>query len=168
MKPLILQPTSLAQWHALVNEAEANCALELGEEVESYLVFLLMRFAGKPDVAASIMALEFLEGMHANGQVRSERLRDVGDKCLLFAGLFPGVAERRRLQDSYFIDLGQNAYYLLSVLSPHQLAALYQHLSEKFLPMREVLKAMRIQRESVPLCIDTIVNFKMVGKRILH
>lgn len=144
MTTLLLQPTSTAEWHALVNEAEVNCHLELGEDLESYLVFLLMRFAGKPELTQGIMALEFLDALHKHGHSRSEQLRDVGDKCLLFAGLFPGLAKRRRLQINYFIDLGRNAYYVLSSVGPHEFTDLYAQLSEEFSSMREVLLAMRI------------------------
>ena len=45
MSELYLQPTPVAQWHALVNEAQLGCDVELGEELESYLVFMLMRFS---------------------------------------------------------------------------------------------------------------------------
>lgn len=39
MKKLILHPTELSQWHALVNEAQATTDLILNESTESYLVF---------------------------------------------------------------------------------------------------------------------------------
>ena len=45
MNKIILHPTETSQWHALVNEAQAASRLILNEDTESYLVFLLMRFA---------------------------------------------------------------------------------------------------------------------------
>ena len=49
MNKLILHPTDISQWHALVNEAQAATRLILNENTESYLVFLLMRFSqGSP------------------------------------------------------------------------------------------------------------------------
>ena len=44
MTRLILEPTSVAQWQALVREAQSECNCNLDETLESYLVFLLMRF----------------------------------------------------------------------------------------------------------------------------
>lgn len=157
MSELLLQPTSTAHWHALVNEAEALCSLQLNEELESYLVFLLMRFVQKPEMVNSILALEFLKGIHAHGSIRSDRLRDVGDKCLIFSGLFPGIAKRRRLHHRYFIDLGQNAYYVLAGLSQQELANMYNCISEQFEAMRNVLEAMRGEAEIMPKALQALL-----------
>src|SRR3990167_10994247 len=107
MARLILGPTSMAQWQKLILEAEQACAVNLDEHVESYLVFLLMRFIEKPEMVTSVLGLEFLEGTQDLSRAREEKLRDVGDKCLLFSGLFPGRAERRCVKVSYFVQLGQ-------------------------------------------------------------
>ena len=86
MESLVLHPTATAQWHALVNEAESLRHIQLGEELESYLVFLLMRFTEKPEMAHSVLAMDFLDSVKAAGAERRDKLQDVGDKCLLFAG----------------------------------------------------------------------------------
>ena len=52
MKSLVLQPTDTAQWHALVAEAQHACQHTLTETLESYLVFMLMRFTGRHDLVA--------------------------------------------------------------------------------------------------------------------
>ncbi len=92
MNSLVIYPTDTAQWYALVNEAEVALNDLLGEEVESYLVFLLMRFSAKPEIARSVLAIDFLESEQAAKSQRYQRLRDVGDKSLLLSGLFPLVA----------------------------------------------------------------------------
>ncbi len=53
---LIVHPTDLAQWHALINEAQAMRSLQLAEDLESYVVFLLMRFTSRPEIASTILA----------------------------------------------------------------------------------------------------------------
>lgn len=93
MKQLILHPTDISQWHALVNEAQAATRLILNENTESYLVFLLMRFSQGTKLIESVVALDFLESMRKPRQLQVELLRDVGDKSLLFCGLFPGIAK---------------------------------------------------------------------------
>src|SRR5437899_10481277 len=113
MSRLIIQPTEIAQWQELIKEAENSSQLVLNEELESYLVFLLIRFTGQPQLAKSVLALEFLENSRCLGQKQQEELRNVGDKCLLISGLFPGRAQRRRVKISYFVQLGQNAYVAL-------------------------------------------------------
>jgi hypothetical protein len=142
MKPLVLQPTDLAQWHALVSEAQQACDLNLDEALESYLVFLLMRFADKPELARKIMALEFLEAQRRASQ-KTEMLRDVGDQCLLFSGLFPQIAEKRMVRVSYFVRIGRTAYDQLASLVDHQSELLYSGLAEAFVAVMDVLQAMR-------------------------
>lgn len=143
MKKLIIHPTEMSQWHALVNEAQAATSLVLDENTESYLVFLLMRFSQGPKLIESVLALDFLESMQALPQRKIELLRDVGDKSLLFCGLFPGIAEKRHLNLSYFIDMGQTAYLTVSELEERQSADLYLQLSIKFLNLQQILQAMR-------------------------
>ena len=100
----------MAQWQKLILEAEQACAVNLNEETESYLVFLLMRFIEKPQMVSSVLGLEFLEGSQDFSHAREEKLRDVGDKCLLLSGLFPGRAEHRCVDISYFIKFDMNQY----------------------------------------------------------
>lgn len=143
MSHLILQPTITAQWQTLVKEAESNSHLVLSEELESYLVFLLVRFTIKPEIAKSVLGLDFLHCAHATGQQKHDELRDVGDKCLLIAGLFPGRAQRRRVHISYFVELGQSAYTVLGNMSKQKLAELYQSLGEGFVSLMDTLHGVR-------------------------
>jgi len=143
MQPLVLHPTSTAQWRELVQEAARHVDRPLDEDVESYLVFLLMRFTGDVALASRTMALEYLQGLLASGRVRRDRLRDVGDQCLLFSGLFPQVARRRRVQVHYFVELGRGAYDQLAAEPAHSLGAIFRALAEGFVPLMDVLQAMR-------------------------
>jgi hypothetical protein len=143
MKKLILHPTDISQWHALVNEAQAATRLILNENTESYLVFLLMRFSQGPKLIESVVALDFLESMHKPRQLQLESLRDVGDKSLLFCGLFPGIAEQRHVSLSYFSDMGQAAYLTAGELQDNQTADLYFQLSAQFSTLQQILQAMR-------------------------
>ncbi|MEA2080483.1 MAG: hypothetical protein U9P00_11615 [Pseudomonadota bacterium] len=142
MKPLVLQPTDVAQWYALVNEAQAACQCNLDEPLESYLVFLLMRFAERPDLAGRVMALEFLQAQRETEQITMQ-LRDVGDQCLLFSGLFPQLAERRLVKVSYFVGIGQAAYDQLASRVDRHSDRLYGRLAEAFVAIMDVLQAMR-------------------------
>ena len=107
MAELILEPTPQAQWQALVQEAQSACDRCLDETLESYLVFLLMRFASRPQCMARIMAEDYLNSQTLTGEQRAGMLREVGDHCLLFSGLFPQLAERRLVRVSYFVNIGQ-------------------------------------------------------------
>jgi hypothetical protein len=143
MSRLILEPTSQAQWQTLVHEAQTACDRNLDETLESYLVFLLMRFIDRPAFTARIMAEDYLQSQQLQGTHRLERLRDVGDHCLLFSGLFPRLAERRLVRVSYFVNIGRSSYHQLSDAVDRRRAALYGHLSEAFIVLMDVLHAMR-------------------------
>ena len=149
MTKLILHPTDMSQWHALVNEAQATTNLILNENTESYLVFLLMRFSQTTQLIESVMALDFLESMHRAGKRQVELLREVGDKSLLFCGLFPGMAVKRHVRLAYFSELGQAAYLTVSELEERESAPLYLELSSQFTVLQSILQAMR--GSSMPL-----------------
>ncbi len=143
MRNLILHPTDMSQWYALVNEAQAATRLVLHESTESYLVFLLMRFSQKTQWVESVIAMDFLESMHSGGKRQRELLREVGDKSLLLCGLFPGIAERRHVTLDYFSGMGRAAYLTAGELEERSLAELYFQLSEQFISMQSILQAMR-------------------------
>lgn len=143
MKQLILHPTDISQWHALVNEAQAATRLVLNENTESYLVFLLMRFSQGPKLIESVVALDFLESVRKPRPLQVQLLKDVGDKSLLFCGLFPGIAKKRHVSLNYFSDMGQAAYLSVGELQESQTADLYFQLSAQFITLKQILQAMR-------------------------
>lgn len=143
---LIVEPTSLAQWYDLVCQAEGESAIRLQTDLESYLVFLLMRFVDHPEWVKSILAMEFLEGTQWSDKTK-DTLQSVGDKCLLFAGLFAEQAEKRRVQRSYFVYLGQSAYGTLAGHAYRMRADLYYALSDGFVALMDVLQTIRAMRE---------------------
>ncbi|KTC65702.1 Uncharacterised protein (plasmid) [Legionella adelaidensis] len=163
MNKLILHPTDTCQWHALVNEAQAATSLVLNENTESYLVFLLMRFSQKTKLLESVIALDFLESMHRTGRRQVELLQEVGDKSLLFCGLFPGMASRRNVSLDYFSEMGQAAYLTVGDLHAKEVAKLYYQLSKQFLTMQQVLQAMRGEYFKL-----TEVNNIILSKGVLH
>lgn len=161
MNRIILHPTETSQWHALVNEAQAACHLILNENTESYLVFLLMRFIHETQWIDSVVALDFLHAMHGTRRVKTELLREVGDKSLLFSGLFSEMAEKR-VSVSYFTDLGQAAYLSVGELYEEpQVAKLYYELSHQFLMMQQILQTIRGQPDiSQQIILETTFQLK--------
>ncbi|KTC68889.1 hypothetical protein Lbir_2422 [Legionella birminghamensis] len=162
MKKLILHPTELSQWHALVNEAQATTDLILNESTESYLVFLLMRFSQGTKLIESVVALDFLESMQSKKHKQVELLRDVGDKSLLFCGLFPGMAEKRHVSLSYFSNMGKAAYLTVGELQENQSAELYFQLSYEFSTLQQILQAMRCEYLHIQQLDSIVVSGKEV------
>lgn len=148
MTNLVLHPTSTAQWHALVSEAEHSAGCVLTEDVESYLVFLLMRFTNRPHMLTKVLALDYLNSDSAPERTRNETLRDIGDHCLLFSGLFPQHAERRRVKVSYFVGLGRSAYQQISDSPVAQNADIFAELSREFVALMDILQTIRELRTS--------------------
>lgn len=146
MSKLVVQPTSTAQWHDLVSEAEAASGCLLDQDIESYLVFLLMRFTNKPHMVSRVLGLDYLQAGAAGKHVNQEKLRDVGDHCLLFSGLFPHQAEKRLVKISYFVELGRVAYHQVAELTSDLMGETYAGLSREFVSMMDVLQTMRTLR----------------------
>lgn len=142
---LIQESTSIAQWYELVNEAQEYLGNRLEIDLESYLVFLLQRFTNRPDLTQSILALEYLESLEISGQQKMDRLRDIGDKCVIFTGFFPELAGKRHVTVSYFVDIGQRAYSYLSL--QHRLGVLttelYELLRLRFIQLVDLLFSIR-------------------------
>lgn len=146
MKGLVLHPTELSQWQAIVNEAQVNTHLILNENMESYLVFLLLRFSQGPKLINSIIALDFLNSVKTDANQQIERLREVGDKSLLFSGLFPELAKKRNLSLNYFSDMGQFAYFAASGFQDNEWGDLFNQLGQQFLILQKVLHGLRMQK----------------------
>ena len=160
MPDIKLQPTSTAHWHELVCDAEEKSHRHLGEEVQSYLVFLLQRFLSKPEIASRILALDYLKGLRESGYRQIEKLREVGDICLLHAGLYPQRARRRLVDANYYVDLGIGAYYQLHHNTYHQQGRLYERLYESFVPAMDVLQTIRGFENEYPL-YDALTAYEL-------
>ena len=130
-------------WQSLVHEAGERLHAPLDESRESYLVFVLLRYQRDDSLLARTLALEWFAAQANVGSARADALRDVGDRCLLIAGLFPGLAERRRVGVDYFIDLGRGAYLEVAQASRDAYAALFEQLARSYRELVRTLRAMR-------------------------
>lgn len=147
MSETIRKGTPAQVWQALVQEAGERAGRPLDEASESYLVFLLLRYQREPWLLAHIFGMDWMEAQTLVGSARTEGLRDVGDRCLVVAGLFPGLAERRRVSVDYFIDIGRSAYQGVADASRHAYATLYRQLSRRYRELVGTLDAMRSLQE---------------------
>ena len=147
-KRFILDSSELAQWHTLVHEAERDYGCRLDENMQSYLVFTLMRFARDQQLNSTALAIDYLNSHRLPLNLRSEQLRDIGDQCLLVAGLYPQSAEKRQVGASYYVDLGRSAYHHVSTVTQQGIAELYQQLAESFILLMDLL--LTIRQYSIP------------------
>ena len=148
MSDIPMKATATSQWRDLVKEAMDYNGVSLDEELESYLVFLLMRYMQETTLTSKVMALEYLRGQQSSGSQRNECMRDVGDQCLLFSGLYPQLAQRRLVKISYYVKMGRSAYASLSGLTQSAIANMYSHLAESFVLLMDTLQAMRCMNDA--------------------
>lgn len=129
----------MALWYDLVRDGARRVETTLPEAVESYLIFVLLRHQRDAALAGRILALERLDAEDRTGQARADALRDIGDRCLLIAGLFPRLAERRRVGPEYYATLGRGAYAGVAAVTRAGYAELFAQLAQAFNAMRRVL-----------------------------
>ena len=137
-------------WQALVHEAATRGGTPLDDTRESYLVFVLLRYQRDDTLLARTQALDWFGAQLQCGTPRADALRDVGDRCLLIAGLYPGLATRRRVQADYFIEMGRGAYLEVAEASRHAYATLFEQLARSYRELVRTLRAMRASPD-VPL-----------------
>jgi hypothetical protein len=130
-------------WQALVQEAGERAGHRLDEWREAHLVFVLLRYQSDGDLLARTQALGWLHAQDQVGQWRNECLQRVGDECLLIAGLFPALAQRRHVSVDYFVGLGRGAYRELAECSARETSSFYAALARSYQQMVQVLRALR-------------------------
>lgn len=150
-------------WRDAVKGAEDRCRVHLHEEIEAYLVSLLIRFSTKPELAKSMVATEFLRAMQEKDMLRRYSLAEVGDQCLLFSGLFPGIAERRQVKVKYFVDIGRSAY---ANISAHA-SDIYGSLAMQFVMLMDVLQSVNQRHILMPFEAYELWH-ELGSKRALH
>jgi len=138
-------------WQELVQEAARHAGHPLDEARESHLVFVLLRFQRDAQLLSHTHGMDWLAALERVGTARTDSLRDVGDRCLLVAGLFPQLAERRRVSVGYYIDIGRAAYQGVADTSRRAYAALYEQLAASYRELVRTLSTMR--RLDVPVML---------------
>lgn len=156
---LLIHATPNALWQSVIQSAIADCELKLSADLEAYLISLLMRYTNKPEVVQQIFATAFLEALQSETTLRNISLKDVGDQCLLFAGLFPQAAERRHVKLIYFVDLGRSAYTAIS----NEANDLFTTLALQFVPLMDILQSIRHHPQLLPL--DAYEQWQELGSK---
>jgi hypothetical protein len=149
MSKLLLQPTEIAQWWSAINQAQQDSSTLLEEPIESYLVFMLQRNTQQQALQGAL-AEEYLTATTYPAHQREQKLRVVGDKSLLLAGLFPGQAARRHVPLRYFTAIGQASYSMIAQHADDNL--LFERLADEFTLITQVLRALR-----EPLVVDELL-----------
>lgn len=150
MATMVTTGAAAQLWVSELRRAQDRLHLHLSEDQESYLVFTLIRHARDAGLGARIMALELFAALEAGRATGDDHLRDVGDRCLLIAGLFPNLRQRRRVDAGYYQAVGRTAYGLLGERAGSVLAGLYAELAERYADLVRVLLGLRVDAGQYP------------------
>ncbi|HEX4045677.1 MAG TPA: hypothetical protein VHZ76_08445 [Gammaproteobacteria bacterium] len=144
---VLTNSSTITLWQEAIQFAENRCQVTLQPDLETYLIALLMRYSNQPEVAKRVLATAFLEAAAQQRLQRQVSLQHVGDECLLLAGLFPKIVERKQVKISYFVNLGQTAYSAIS----QKANDLYGLLALQFVVLMDVLQSIHQNADLMPL-----------------
>lgn len=142
-----MNPTTPSHWLTLVSQAKISTGSIISEQAENYLIGLLTHFSAKPLTMARALAFDFLSDPAMQAKSLAEQLKGIGDHCLLFAGLFPHYAERRKIRLGQMVELGQHAYRQLHESAPFEHGGQYADLAREFVTLMDLLHSIRELRD---------------------
>lgn len=136
-----------------ISEAMQNQKIEVGEDIEFYLVNLLCEFihpgkletfTGELDALETPLAMMLKQAVEAPPAQRMKILKYLGDTSLYFAGFFQDYFNRKTFDIGYYIALGQSAYGSVSTLmrdthGDKHFGEMFTSLSERFPHLVEVV-----------------------------
>ena len=136
-----------------VSKAIVNQKVQIGDDLEFYLVNLLCEFivpgkletlAGEMSALETPLAIMLKEAMEAPPATRLKIFKYLGDTSLYFAGFFQDYFNRKTYDISYYIALGSSAYNNVSVLmrdhhGDDQFTVMYNGLADRFRDLVEVV-----------------------------
>lgn len=151
---LTIEPTEIATWLSFIRKGEEIARKNLHEDLESFLVFTLMRFVKRNDLFSFTLALEYLRASTEQvGKKKEHTLSEVGDVSLILAGLYPERAKKLNVSSEYFSNMGKLAFTELaqnfSERGLHGMKQLYLRAGSGFIEMTEILQATRKEGPSV-------------------
>jgi len=126
--PLYTRET--AGWYALINRAQAESNSYFHKDVEDYLVHLLAY------VDSELTNVHY-RSSEANGlfpytpkQQRLAKIKNIGEQCLLIAGLFPDHANLTGIPLLFMMERGYSAYRELADATPE--VSLYSNIADNY------------------------------------
>ena len=125
-----------------VERAMQRQRVETSEWTVYYLVNLLasqVRAERNSAAADEPLGMRLMRAMQAADETSRQDLRQIGDAALFLVGFFGDSLQRRFVDIGYYVAIGGNAYRRLSELDSDAFADVFGELSEKFVPVVDVL-----------------------------
>jgi hypothetical protein len=132
------QPYIRASWE-IVMECENRSKVNLDEELEAYLVYMVARNFRNPDFPPDVICLEFTKA-----RTRDD-FRQIGDSCLIVDAW--DVRRARLTSQDYYEKLGQAAY-AYAAMATRPIDELFQRIAREFSCLSKVLAGVKPQLDS--------------------
>ncbi len=133
MRQISITVTETAHWHALIGKAEHNARQLLPQGIEDYLVRLFMRFEQDETIV-------FQDKQNQENTVSvEEKLRRLGDQCLMLCGFYPEASEEYGIAIEEFISMGIESYKKLAALEYGENEMIFEYMSENFVQVSDLL-----------------------------
>lgn len=149
---LIIAQSTQAYFQEILLKAMAKSNIAITEESQAYLVHLLNEFSRSDRAFAGVdhgekpILVDMLERAYDAEEREALRIfRHLGDTSLYLLGFFKEFYKTGIVSDTYYRDMGAQAYYQASSLSrayAAQNAALFQELSDNFANLVKLLELM--------------------------
>lgn len=146
-----LHIASTAPWRALLTHAQVAAGLQLTHEVEEHLVNLLLKYVDN-DLAPLALDDNLEESV---GRPSFWAQLEVGDQCLLCAGLLPEQVIHKGLPVSHLVRVGRDAY---REFSNERGSKLHHVLADEFVRAMDTLQMLRVLQDG-DTCIDGLNAF---------
>ena len=140
-----------AVWHALMTKSQLVSKIQLPHPIEVYISDLVIRTMQ----ARSIQAEQAVESLLFDSEQND--LHQIGDECLVLAGLMPERAIQEEIPVSYFVNVAYRAY---SQLGDDSGERIYAALAENLIDCIDVLHTLR-ELEVGGSCIDPLNAFEL-------
>ena len=125
-----------------VERAMRRHRVQTSEWTVYYLVNLLASqvwAAKSPGAEDEPLGLRWIRAMQAGDGSNRQDLRQIGDQALFVVGFFGDSLHRRFVDVGYYVSIGGRAYRRLAELDSDAFADVFGELSEKFVPVVDVL-----------------------------
>jgi len=138
--------TPMSEWYDIVQQSQEKVGYDFDDELQSYLVLTLDHFTTNHSLSSNIIALDFLENANLTNSQDADKLRDVGEQCLILSGLFPNRVLSKNVSLHYLVGMGRNAYNIIAVVNPIQKydPDLFFSLCDNFVGLMDILYHMRM------------------------
>lgn len=158
-RPLLRDQSPAEFFKEMVEDSLARQQIKAGDMTSYYLVNLLCQFVRLDGRAQTEfgepLAFRLARALDSGGSEQRERLRQLGDFSLFFAGFFSDSLKRGAIDVDYYVSMGEYAYGSLSQRDEDTFAEVFSDLATRFVGFADVLSEIS-DRAAIRNSVDTL------------